>query len=269
MPKTHMITELSYARLIFIFSTNTCYCLLRALNAVLITCLWYSTKDSLIERNLSWIEQSTLYKDNFLPLFFKTILFVCFPKAKPNPVPNFWVSKWNRYLQGVAIQMKVTEKYFPMVLFTMLYKVVRTVYETSKLDNSYESCLTVIFCGTVYYVEHEFLNLWSYGWKRRDNSKGTSSVVLSCCAVYNAADKIQPCGFSNEDRPFRVLKQFFSFCLSSPIGNMPHWIRCRSFLKSPKNKQNMKKVLFLFSLTLKNVQMCYLWQLCVGKKHVI
>ena len=110
-----------------------CYCLLRALNAVLITCLRYSTKDSLIERNLSWIEQSTLYKDNFLPLFFKTILFVCFPKAKPNPVPNFWVSKWNRYLQGVAIQMKVTEKYFPMVLFTMLYKVVRTVYETSRV----------------------------------------------------------------------------------------------------------------------------------------
>ena len=51
---------------------------------------------------------------------------------------------------GVAIQMKVTEKYFPMVLFTILYKVVRTVYETPKLDNSDESCLTVIFCGTVY-----------------------------------------------------------------------------------------------------------------------
>ena len=30
---------------------------------------------------------------------------------------------------SVAIQMKVTEKYFPVVLFTMLYKVVRTVYE--------------------------------------------------------------------------------------------------------------------------------------------
>ena len=27
---------------------------------------------------------------------------------------------------GVAIQMKVTEKYFAMVLFTMVYKVVRT-----------------------------------------------------------------------------------------------------------------------------------------------
>ena len=36
---------------------------------------------------------------------------------------------------------------------------------------------------------------------------------------------------------------------------MPHWIRCRSFLKSAKNKQKIKKVLFLFSLTLKNVQM--------------
>lgn len=60
---------------------------------------------------------------------------------------------------GVAIQMKITEKYFPVVLFTMLYKVVRTVYETPKLDNSGESCSTVIFCGTVYYVVHEFLNL--------------------------------------------------------------------------------------------------------------
>ena len=60
---------------------------------------------------------------------------------------------------GVAIQMKVTEKYFPMVLFTMLYKVVQIVYETPKLDNSDESCLTVIFCGTVCYVVHEFLNL--------------------------------------------------------------------------------------------------------------
>ena len=27
---------------------------------------------------------------------------------------------------GVAIQMKVTEQYFPVVLFTMLYKVVLT-----------------------------------------------------------------------------------------------------------------------------------------------
>ena len=156
---------------------------------------------------------------------------------------------------GVAIQMKVTEKYFAMVLFTMVYKVVRTVYETPKLGNSDKSCLTVIFCGTVYYVEHEFLNLWSYGWKRRDNSKGTSSVVLCCCSVFNPADKIQPCGFSNEHQPFRALKQFFSYCLSSPIGNMPHRIRCRSFLKSAKNKQKIKKVFFLFSLTLKNVQM--------------
>ena len=60
---------------------------------------------------------------------------------------------------GVAIQMKVTEKYFSVVLFTMLYKVVRTVYGTPKLDNSDESCLIVIFCDTVYYVVHEFLNL--------------------------------------------------------------------------------------------------------------
>lgn len=34
---------------------------------------------------------------------------------------------------GVAIQMKVTEKYFSVVLFTMLYKVVRTVYENTEV----------------------------------------------------------------------------------------------------------------------------------------
>ena len=58
--------------------------------------------------------------------------------------------------------------------------------------------------------------------------------------------KIDLSGFPNS---------FFRFVKSSPIGNMRHWIRCRSFLKSPKNKQNIKKVFVLFSLTLKNVQM--------------
>jgi len=47
-----------------------------------------------------------------------------------------------RYL-SVAIQMKATEQYFPVVLFIMLYKVVLTVEavdEILKCDHSNESC---------------------------------------------------------------------------------------------------------------------------------
>jgi len=43
---------------------------------------------------------------------------------------------------GVAIQMKASEQYFPVVLFTMLYKVVLTselVDEIPKCDHSSES----------------------------------------------------------------------------------------------------------------------------------
>ena len=120
MPKTHMITELSYARLIFIFSTNTCYCLLRALNAVLITCLRYSTKDSLIERNLSWIEQSTLYKDNFCPCSLRRFYLSAFLKQNP-----------------------------------ILYKVVlisEFLNEIPRCSHSNESYWEVFLCGAVYYA---------------------------------------------------------------------------------------------------------------------
>ena len=44
--------------------------------------------------------------------------------------------------QSVTIQIKATERYFPVVLFTMLYKVVLTfesVYENLKCDHSNES----------------------------------------------------------------------------------------------------------------------------------
>ena len=42
----------------------------------------------------------------------------------------------------MAIQMKATEQYFPVVLFIMLYKVILTfesVYEILKCDHSNES----------------------------------------------------------------------------------------------------------------------------------
>ena len=45
-------------------------------------------------------------------------------------------------LSSVTIQMKATEKYFPVVLFIMLYKVVLTFDSTDKIlkcDHSNES----------------------------------------------------------------------------------------------------------------------------------
>ena len=51
--------------------------------------------------------------------------------------------------------MKATEQYFPLVMSTMLYKVVLTfesVNETLKCDHSNESYSAVLSFGTVYYV---------------------------------------------------------------------------------------------------------------------
>ena len=55
----------------------------------------------------------------------------------------------------MTIQMKATEQYFPLVMSTMLYKVVLTfesVNETLKCDHSNESYSAVLSFGTVYYV---------------------------------------------------------------------------------------------------------------------
>ena len=51
--------------------------------------------------------------------------------------------------------MKATEQYFPVVLFTMLYKVVlpfESVDEILNCDHSNESYCAVLSCGTVYYA---------------------------------------------------------------------------------------------------------------------
>ena len=56
---------------------------------------------------------------------------------------------------GVTIQMKATEQYFPVVLFIMLYKVVlnfESGNEILKCDHSNESYRAVLSCGTVYYA---------------------------------------------------------------------------------------------------------------------
>ena len=56
---------------------------------------------------------------------------------------------------GVTIQMKATEKYFPVVLFITLYKVVLTFESVDEIlwcDHSNESYRAVLSCGTVYYA---------------------------------------------------------------------------------------------------------------------
>ena len=51
--------------------------------------------------------------------------------------------------------MKATEQYFPVVPFTMLYKVVLTLESVDKIlkcEHSNESYLAVLSCGAVYYA---------------------------------------------------------------------------------------------------------------------
>ena len=56
---------------------------------------------------------------------------------------------------SVTIQLKAIEQYFPVVLSTMLYKVVlsfESVDKILKCDHSNESYRAVLSCGIVYYA---------------------------------------------------------------------------------------------------------------------
>ena len=71
----------------------------------------------------------------------------------------------------VAIQMKATEQYFPVVLFIMPYKVVlpfESVGEILKCDHSNESNWAALSSGTVYYAVQGGSNFW---------------VWMKCCGV--------------------------------------------------------------------------------------
>ena len=62
---------------------------------------------------------------------------------------------------SVTIQIKVTEQYFPVVLFIMLYKVALTfesVYGILKCDHSTESYWAILSCGTVNYAVQDGFN---------------------------------------------------------------------------------------------------------------
>ena len=64
---------------------------------------------------------------------------------------------------GVTIQMKATEQYVPVVLFTILYKVVLTSELVDEIlcNHSNESYWAVLYCGTVYYAVQGGSNLLS------------------------------------------------------------------------------------------------------------
>ena len=67
----------------------------------------------------------------------------------------------------VTIQMKATEEYFPVVLFTMPYKVVLTFESVDEIlwcDHSNESYWAILSCGTVYYAVKDGSNFWVCGW---------------------------------------------------------------------------------------------------------
>jgi len=58
-------------------------------------------------------------------------------------------------LKSVTIHVKATEQYFPVVLFITLYKMVVTfesVDEILKCNHSNESYWAVLSCGAVYYA---------------------------------------------------------------------------------------------------------------------
>ena len=62
---------------------------------------------------------------------------------------SLWIKSY-----GVTIQMKATEQYIPVVLFTILYKVVLTSESVDEIlwcGHSNVSHWAVLSCGTVYY----------------------------------------------------------------------------------------------------------------------
>ena len=63
--------------------------------------------------------------------------------------------------------MKATERFLPVVLFIMLYKMVLTFEpegEILKSDHSNVSYWAVRSCGTVYYAVQGGSNFWACGW---------------------------------------------------------------------------------------------------------
>ena len=64
----------------------------------------------------------------------------------------------------MIIQIKATEKYFPVILFIMLYKMVLMFESVDEIlkrcDHSNESYWAVLSCDTVYYAVQDGSNFW-------------------------------------------------------------------------------------------------------------
>ena len=92
------------------------------------------------------------------------VFFSCAAHYAAKGGSNVLLSLW---MIRVTTQMKATEQYLPVVLFTMLYKVVLTfefVDKMIKCDHSNESHWAVRSCGTVYYAVQGGSNFWVCGW---------------------------------------------------------------------------------------------------------
>ena len=84
----------------------------------------------------------------------------------------------------VAIQMKATERYFPVLLFIMLNKVllsVESVDEILRCGHSNKSYWAVLFCGAVYFAVQGGFNVCVCNVTIQNESYW---AVLSCGVVY-------------------------------------------------------------------------------------
>ena len=90
--------------------------------------------------------------------------------------------------QSVTTQMKANEKYFPVVLFIVLYKVVLTfesMDEILKCDHSNESYQEVLSCGAVYYTVQGGSNLASVDKiLKHDSCNENYWAGISCGAIH-------------------------------------------------------------------------------------
>ena len=91
----------------------------------------------------------------------------------------------------VNIHVKAVERYSPVELFVMLYKVVLTfesVDQILKCDHSNESYWAMLSCGVVSYVGQDSFNFWFPVNEilNCDHSRESCCAVLSCDAVYYA-----------------------------------------------------------------------------------
>ena len=156
---------------------------------------------------------------------------------------------------SVTIQMKVTEQYFPVVLFIMLYKVVLTfefVDEILKCDHSNESYWAVLSCGAVYHHVQGGSNFWVCDEILKcDHSNESYWAVLSCGAVYTWLKKRYLVKSINHER--RDTMEFWEK-MSISFFSVPFW--CARCLRIKAGSSASQKTIGSYSLWF----MLFTWQ---------